>query len=408
MMSLSIISIGNELLNGKTVNSNASFIGRECTKIGLSPIRILTVSDEKNSLVNAFDYCLQDSTIVICSGGLGPTSDDFTRSIVAAYFNDNLELDKNELTKITARFKEFGRTLSERNKKQAEYPSKAKLFNNNFGTASGFLMRKKNTAFYFLPGVPYEMKHLLTEQIIPSIQKGRQDIVNTSYLLYRVVNVPESSLNEFLEELITANQHLEFAFYPNFLCVDVYIRGEGASLKEIEPELNLILLEHSYSRDEKKDLVDVILYELKKKKKKVSFAESCTGGLLSAAIVEKSGASEVFRASYIVYDNKMKEQELAVSKETLSKYGAVSTKCVEEMALGCAKRAKTDYALSISGIAGPSGGTEEKPVGTVCFGLASPNAVSSNVRKLGTQRELVQKRAVSYALFLLWKELINN
>lgn len=404
-MKLSVISIGNELLNGKTINSNASVIGRECSSIGLTPQRILTVSDDKTSLNAAFDLCRADSDIVICSGGLGPTEDDLTRQIVADYFSDVLELNETELEKITARFKQFGRELTELNKGQARYPRQAKLFNNNFGTASAFLMRKEHTSFFFLPGVPYEMTHLLIEQIIPYLKNEFNLHGQTDYLLFRMANVPESILNEWLAPLIAKFEELEFAFYPNFMLVDVYVRGRAKLLAECEPELGRILGEKCYSRSESADIIDVIVAQLLAEGAKVTFAESCTGGLLASAFVAKAGVSSVFSGSFVVYSNEAKQADVAVNAETLENRGAVSEECVSEMALGAAKRSQSQYAVAISGIAGPSGGSEEKPVGTVCFAVALPAGVVTKTRMLGTQRKLVQNRAVSYALFLLWQSL---
>jgi nicotinamide-nucleotide amidase len=406
-MNVSIISIGNELLNGKTVNTNASFIGKEISKINGKLKRILTVEDNKDDLIDAFNICSADSTIIICSGGLGPTNDDKTRDIVADYFCDELICYEDEIKKIEELFKKFNRPVSDINRKQAFYPTEARLFENKLGTASGFCMTKNTSRFYFVPGVPYEMKHLMSEQVLPEIIHDYPTTATQKILLYRTANIAESMLYEKLLDIIESNDQLEFAFYPNFRKVDVYARGTFEVIQNNEEKINHVLLPYTYSNKESTELVDVLAEKLNNLHWQLSVAESCTGGLLAANFVSKSGASRFFKGGIIAYSNEVKRHELAVQEKTLSEYGAVSEECVKEMAMGTLNKFKTDVAISISGIAGPEGGTDEKPVGTVCLAVATPNGVTTTTQRLGNTRDLVQKRAVHAAEILLWKELIN-
>lgn len=405
MLTASIISIGSELLSGRTINSNAATIGKRMTRDGIHIQRVITVADDRNALTEAFRYCETDSKIIFCTGGLGPTNDDMTRQIIADYIGEELVCFEHDLARIEAIFARYGRTMTESNRFQAYYPKSATIYPNDLGTASGFKVSHDDHDFYFVPGVPYEMSHLLDEHI----RHEWTDHGDTpaAMRIYRTANIPESGLYESLKPIMEQHPELEFTFYPKYLTVDVFCRSTTDALNGVAKKLDALLSKDTYSRDEHVDLMDVIHRELAGRDATLSLAESCTGGLLASMITEKPGISNVFVGGIVSYSNELKIRELGVDPLTLDRYGAVSEQCVAEMAEGARRRLQTDYAISVSGIAGPDGGTADKPVGTVCFGIAGPEGTLTKRRVIGNKRQVIQKRSAYYGFYLLWRYLEN-
>lgn len=408
MIKVSIISIGTELLNGRTVNTNATFMGKQLTEIGVETIRCLMIPDTKTDIVNSLEFCKKDSDIVILSGGLGPTNDDITKFVLNDFFGGKLVTNSSELERLEELFSSRNIHFSEVNKTQAAYPDNCDIMINLFGTASGMHFEKDNTHFYCTPGVPHEMTHLVVEKIIPHIKENCSVSDELKTLTFRCCSYSESQMFMDMEDLINENPDLDFAFYPHFLLVDLKVRGTQESLKKVEKELDKRLKQKMYGRNEQVSLEETIGHLLREKLFYLSTAESCTGGLIANKITQISGSSDYFKGAIISYSNEIKQSELNVSEDILNTFGAVSSECVEQMAHNVKQKYKTDFSISVSGIAGPNGGSEEKPVGTVWFAISSPSGTKTISKNLGKGRIQIQERAATFSLWLLYNELIKH
>jgi nicotinamide-nucleotide amidase len=407
-MIASIISIGAELLNGRTINSNSTFIAKELSQFGIKVKRSLSITDELNDMLEAFTLCQNDSDIVICTGGLGPTNDDITRKATLVYFSDDLIQVDSELERVTDLLKARGFDLNRVNKEQALYPSKANILVNDLGTASGFALMKDKTRFYFLPGVPYEMSFLIKNRVLEDLTKHFSLGKAQDFNVYRIGRFSESKLYELIEDIINANPDLEFAFYPHFILLDLYVKGDRIKIDKVNTELIKRIEKYVYSYSEQLDLVDTIAKKLNEQKSSLACAESCTGGLLSHFITQKAGSSSFFLGSIIAYSNEIKQLELGVSHEVITNDGAVSERTVKMMAKRIREQFKSSYSIAITGIAGPGGGTDDKPVGTVWLAVSSKEKTISESLNLGTKRELIQQRAAYIALHMLWQHFLKD
>ena len=408
MIKASIISIGTELLNGRTVNSNATYMGKQLTEIGVETIRCLMIPDKKNDIISSIEFCKKDSEIVLLSGGLGPTNDDITKFVLNDYFGGKLIVNTSELKRLEELFSSRNIHFSEVNKMQASYPDVCDIMINLRGTASGMHFEKEGTHFYCTPGVPHEMLHLIEEKIIPHIKENLVISNELKTLTFRCCSYSESQMFMDIEDLINQNPDLDFAFYPHFLLVDLKVRGSRKSLDIVEVELDKRLNQKMYGRNEQISLEETVGILLRKKSFYLSTAESCTGGLIANKITQISGSSDYFKGSIVSYSNDIKMSELNVSEKILNSVGAVSSECVEQMAKTVKEKFSTNFSVSVSGIAGPNGGSEDKPVGTVWFGISSPTETKTITKNLGKGRVAVQERAATFALWLLYNELIKH
>lgn len=413
-----IINIGDELLIGQIVNTNASYIAKQLNLYGIFVDEILVVKDDKTAILNALNKGL-NYQIVIITGGLGPTKDDITKHTLAEFMNDVLVENKIVLNDIENLLLSRGRTMNELNKQQALVLSKSKIIRNFLGTAPGMILQKNNTTFVSLPGVPFEMKPMLLEFLNAYSKENNLDkIIHKTVFVF---GIPESELAIKIEdwEKSLKEQNIHLAYLPNRnfirLRLSVYsnISNIEVILKQKILELKKILGNHfvgeeEFEQTEDNPLAKILIQKLKEKKWTIAFAESCTGGSISAAITKIAGASEVFYGSIISYSNDVKHNILGVSSDTLQKYGAVSKECVEEMAIGVKKLLHTDIALSVSGIAGPTGGTPEKPIGTVWMCLIIQDKIQTKLFQFGNNnREYIIESSVFNALAWILKSILD-
>jgi len=410
-MKLDILTIGDELLIGQTLNTNAQWIATELNKIGFEIRQQLTISDDEQIIYNAVDEALTNVDVVLITGGLGPTKDDLTLPVLNNYFGGELVEDKEVYQDIENLILSRGFKMNQNNKNQALVSSKCKPIRNEHGTAPGLWFEKKNKVVVAMPGVPYEMKAMLSKSVIPQLKQKNElpEIIN--HMVY-TQGLPESMLAEELEEWENnLPQTIKLAYLPSPGRVKLRLSSIGNNRLEMQKaidekveELKTIIPQHIYSENEE-HIQAVIGGLLRAKKATVATAESCTGGYIAHLITEIAGSSDYYLGSILSYANEVKINQLGVSADDIEKYGAVSQQVVEQMALGVQQQLKSDYAVATSGIAGPTGGTEDKPVGTVWIAVATPKGVKSEKYVFGKQRKVNIERAAITAIGMLRREL---
>lgn len=416
MYNISIITIGDEICIGQIVNTNASWIANKCTNLGANVIIHSTIKDSKEALISELDRLIPKSDLVIVTGGLGPTHDDITKNVLCEYFQDVFILHEETLQYLQRIFKLRGYTLTERNKEQALIPSKCNVLKNEVGTAPGMMFKKDNKYIISLPGVPSEMKYIMQDSVLPFVSNKIANL-NDEIVLYRnlqTTGIPESKLADMIGQPDEFLKGGTLAFLPSYRGVKLRI---GVSEKSFEiaknklDKIEKIIFKRVngkiFSSDDE-SLVSKIASILTEKKMTVAVAESCTGGLLGAEFTSISGSSSFFKGGVIAYSNEIKERILNIKKESLLNYGAVSEQVANELAKNVKAIFKTDFGIGITGIAGPTGGSEEKPVGTVFIALAFKNKIIVKKYIFSTEREINRERAVGTALAMLLEELQNT
>ena len=415
-MKCEVISIGDELLIGQTVNTNASWIGEQLNNFGFTMAYGAVISDNKDDIISALINAANRSNVIIITGGLGPTKDDITKHTLTEYFNTSLELNKDIETNIIAYFKSVNRPILKSNLDQALLPKSCQVLSNSRGTASGMWFEKNNIIYISLPGVPYEMKGIMQEQVFPKLLSkmgGETVVVNKTI---RTHGMGESFLAEIIkswEDKLESN-NIKLAYLPSPGIVKLRLSVLGLDQLILEKKLD-------YAIDELKALIPDQIYGygnvtmegivgnlLKDRELTVATAESCTGGSVSKMLTSISGSSSYFNGSIVSYTNQSKVDLLNVDNNDIDNYGAVSQQVVEQMAEGVRNKLHADYGISTSGIAGPSGGTKEKPVGTVWIAVASKNRIVSKKLKLGYNRERNIHVSSLSVLNLLRLELLKN
>lgn len=360
-MIIELVSIGDELLKGGIVNSNVACISRQLQERGYDVVRHTTLSDEKRALSAGLKEVLSRADLVIATGGLGPTLDDVTRQVAAELFDSPFHFDEKVAAELHRRFGEALTSL----KDQATLPAKALALSNSVGTAPGLIFSEKGKTLVLLPGVPSEMLPLLSTQVLPYLEKSFpvSDKKQTSQLHFTILN--ENTLDPHLRALSVLYPAVEVGIYPGWGTLSVVLRSQDkAQLKGFEETLLKQFGNYSYSAPNGK--VEEALHSwFLKQGKRLAFAESCTGGLMASHITALPDASHYFLGSFVTYSNGMKERILGVSADTLKNHGAVSAETVKEMLQGIFLQSDADYAVAVSGIAGPSGGSLEKPIGTI-------------------------------------------
>lgn len=413
-MTAEIITIGDEILIGQIIDSNSAWMAEKLNLAGIKVHQISSISDDETQIINTLDEASARVDLVLMTGGLGPTKDDITKQSLCKYFNTKLVLNEEVFADIKALFERRGFPFLKENKSQAELPANCKIIRNHRGTASGMWFEKNNTVFVSMPGVPYEMKHLMETGVIPKLKKEFKlpVIVHRTILTYGYI---ESELSHLIEEWeLNLPKGMKLAYLPSLerLRLRLSIRGnDKLALEKLvakeEKKLHAIIGDAIFGHEEE-SLQEVVGQLLKKQGKTLATAESCTGGNIARLITEIAGSSEYFRGSVVAYDNNIKEEVLQVGKDDLLQYGAVSKQVVEQMALGVKKIMGTDYAIATSGIAGPGGGTEEKPVGTIWIAVAGPDILFSKKYTFGTERLFNIRRTTSVALNKLRKILLMH
>ena len=413
---IEIITIGDELLLGHTIDTNAAYISEKLASVGLRVTRRSTVGDDVDAIRVAVTEALQRTRVVITTGGLGPTSDDFTKPVIAEIYRRKLALDAEYLEKLRKRWQQRGMPMPESNRTQAEIPEGAELVRNPVGSAQGIALDDGRLGLtIMLPGVPHEVRAMTEPHLIPFLLERihvRSEPI--CHLLLRTTGVPESALADRIRDVVSAIAPVSVAFLPNFAGTDVRLTSWAAFDQQTcnerfaaaERMLREKLGTHIYAVGHT-DLADVVGDLLRERELTIALAESCTGGLLGKRLTDRSGASDYFDVGFITYSNEAKQHFLAVSEETLREHGAVSEAAAREMALGALQAADCDVAVSITGIAGPTGGSEEKPVGLVWTAVAMRDVVRTRSFIMPGDRNEVRERAAQMALALLYDTLVS-
>jgi nicotinamide-nucleotide amidase len=410
-----IITIGDELLIGQVIDTNSAFIAQKLNAIGVVVKQRIAVGDDALSITNALDTAIQNSQIVILTGGLGPTADDITKPLLNRYFGGKMIVDQPSLDHITYIFEQIHKkSMIERNRKQAEVPDVCEVLFNQSGTAPGMLFKKNDSLIFSLPGVPYEMQWLTSEKVMPIIlEKYKLGVIVHRTLL--TAGIGESFLAEIIQDFeknLPAN--IKLAYLPSYGMVRLRLTGKSDDATSLNSQLDLLfeaLKEHvkEFIVTDKDEPIEVVVGRLlKDQNQTVSTAESCTGGFIGHLLSKHAGSSTFFTGSILSYDNRIKTEFLDVPINILKTVGAVSKEAVEQMAVAIRAKMSTDYGISVSGIMGPSGQTDEKPLGMVWIGVANKEKVVSKVFYLRFDRQKNIEVTATQAINLLRLLIINK
>lgn len=398
-----IISVGNELLNGHTVDTNAAYLSGELFSTGIPVVGVYTVGDDIVSILRAMNLAAGDGDVVLMTGGLGPTDDDITRQVFAKFLGRELEFHEELFGKIEDFFVRRNLKMPEKNRIQAYIPAGAKAIANDFGTAPGIMAGLKDKLFFAMPGVPFEMKKMFKESVLPELEKfGRGQAVAVKKL--KCFGAGESTIAEMMGDMMMRGRNPLINCTVSYGVITLHIIAEAEdkakALKMAEDDerrLRDILGELIYGTGEQ-GLGEAVGQELARQHKTIATAESCTGGLLAKLITDIPGASKYFLQGLVTYSNAAKIKELGVSAALIEKYGAVSEEVSAAMAVGVRKTAGTDFAIGITGIAGPDGGSEEKPVGLVYISVDCGRGCETRRFIFSGDREFIRFRAAQTAL----------
>jgi len=411
-MKSEIIAVGTELLLGNIVNTNAQYLSQKLAEIGIDVYYNLVVGDNMQRLIDTIKTSLCRSDLIITSGGLGPTADDLTKEGISEALGLKLLPDSASIKKIEAIFKSMGRPMTENNIKQGYIPEDAVILENNNGTAPGVLIEKDGKIIIMLPGPPKELYPMFEDKVLPYLRTKVHSTIKSRML--RVIGVGESAAEDMLKEIINNQTNPTLAPYAKDGEVHLRITAKSDKTEEadrlidqMEEKVKIILGENIYGHDEE-SLEEVVLKLLQEKKMTISLAESCTGGLIANRLTDVPGASASLICGVISYSNASKINILGVSEDTISKYGAVSSQTAEEMAYGVKRINGTDIGLSITGIAGPDGGSAEKPVGLCYIGVALGDKVMVHKLIFNGNRKKIKWNSSSKALDLLRRELLQT
>ena len=413
-MDVQIITIGDEILIGQIIDTNSAWIGQLLNKHGFRISKITTVGDGEKEIFDAIESAMDQSDLVLLTGGLGPTKDDITKKVIADYFGVEMKFSEETWEKIQKFFKHIGRSTTPAHKQQCYMPANVNLLYNKMGTAPGMWFDKGGKVLISMPGVPYEMKYIMEHQVLPKIK----DQFSTTPIAHRTIRTAGMGESKIAERVQKIEERLpdfiKLAFLPSLGHVRLRLTGMHESesklhqildkkVKEIEVELSDIV----YATE------DITLEEVVNKKLietglTIATAESCTGGYVAHRLTSISGSSAYFKGSVIAYANEVKMQQLNVSTKTLEEHGAVSEATVKEMVDGCLKLLQTDLAIATSGIAGPTGGTPNKPVGTIWIAIGNKDKIKTLKLQLGKNRLKNIEYTSNMALNVLFKFLIDG
>lgn len=405
-MTVELICVGTEILLGNIVNTNAAYLAEKCAGLGLSCYFQTVVGDNEERLTMVLETAMKRSDIVILSGGLGPTEDDLTKEVCAKVCGKKLVMDEHSKERIASYFENRGIEATENNWKQAMIPKGAIVLDNHNGTAPGVIIETKETKVILLPGPPGELIPMFEESVVPYLQKLTSQIIVSQ--MVKICGVGESKAETMVKDLIDGQTNPTIATYAKtgevHIRVTAVAETEKAANKLIKPvvkELKSRFENEIYTTDESVTLEKAVVDLLIANKLTFTCAESCTGGMLAARMINVPGVSEIFKSGYVTYSNKAKRKVLGVKKTTLKKYGAVSRQTAEEMVKGLTFLTKSDVAVAITGIAGPDGGTEEKPVGLVYIACAVKGNVTVKEFHFQGNRSKNREAATTAALMLM-------
>ena len=404
-MKVEIIAVGTEVLMGDIVNTNAQYIARMLSMLGLGTYYHSAVGDNAERLREMFRVGFQRADIIIATGGLGPTKDDLTKEVAAEFFNKELILDQKTLDNIESYFSKLGRPLPDSNKKQAYFPEGSQIIPNAYGTAPGCIIEENNKVLIMLPGPPSEMKPMFQDSITPYLAKYSNGILVSTII--RMFGIGESSMEKIIEDLIQNQSNPTIAPYAQkgglILRLTAWGKTEMDALdymKPVKAQLYERLGQYIYGEGEK-GLATLVCEALIEGDLHISVAESCTGGMLASSFIDFPGISKVFNEGHITYSNEAKTKYLGVKEATLSQYGAVSPQTAKEMAEGVHKISGSDIGISTTGIAGPDGGTDDKPVGLVYIGISFRDQVYSYKLNITGDRRKVRHMTTMWAFYYL-------
>jgi nicotinamide-nucleotide amidase len=411
MATAAVLTIGTELTRGELVNSNAAWLSEALTARGFAVLEHCVVPDRPALMEASFARLGHEHDVIVCTGGLGPTTDDITTECVARLLGVPLERDAGALAAIVARFERFGRTMAPSNAKQADFPRGATVLPNPNGTAPGFSVRLGRALAFFMPGVPREMKAMFEASVVPAIA-GLVDDAHHQILL-RTHGLPESEVNDKLAGL-EADHRVTLGYRATFPIIEVKVQAEGPDASEVSLRARRAadaVIERLGRRivfgEGDATFADALGRALVERNWRVACAESCTGGLLSELLTERGGASAFFSGAVVAYENRIKTAELAVPASLLAELGAVSAPVARAMAEGALRRFGVDLALAITGIAGPTGGTPEKPVGLVHFAAATRHGTTDKHFVFPGTRDQIRARA-AYATIALALRILHD
>ena len=409
-----ILTIGDEILYGQIVDTNSQWISEQLSLAGIKTIRKTTVGDVREEILSSFKEAESRVQIILITGGLGPTKDDLTKPLLAEYFNSPLKMDNESLAEVKKFFEKRGSELTGLNRKQAELPEACQKITNRMGTAPGMWFEKEGKVFVSMPGVPLEMKTMMTEQIVPRLR----DFFHTPVIYHKIVRtigIGESFLSEEIAEWEDAlPDNIKLAYLPSMGQVKLRLTALGESkvllTSQVEKEIEKLLplagkYIYGYDLEEIQEAVGKLLRD---KGLTLSTAESCTGGYLAHLITQISGSSDYFQGAIVTYSNEVKMNQLNVDKETLETHGAVSEETAKEMAGNVREKLNTSIGLATTGVAGPGGGSEEKPVGTVWIAYADEQRTVARKLLLSSDRLLNIQLTATIGLNLLRIQILKN
>ncbi|MBN1597863.1 MAG: competence/damage-inducible protein A [Bacteroidales bacterium] len=413
-MKADIITIGDEILIGHTIDSNSAFIAFELNSLGINVYRIYSIADRKIDIIITLDEAIQESDIIIITGGLGPTNDDITKKTLMEYFGGTPVLDEFSMEYINKLLKARGIEATECNIRQAEVPDTCTVLRNRNGSAPGMLFKKNDKTIISLPGVPYEMKGIMYDEVIPYLTNN----FSLPVIIHKTIltaELPESGIADILniwEKKLDNNTRLAYLPSPGIVKLRISISGNNKDQLKLKLNNHISYLskiigpKYIFGYDD--DSLESVIGELlRNKKKTVSTVESCTGGNIAHRITGIPGSSDYFIGSVVAYSNSIKKDIVGVPRELISNYGAVSKYVVEAMSVGIREKFSTDFGIATSGIAGPGGGTKDKPVGTTWLSVSHHKGVYSQVYQLGDHRGRNIEKATIYALNMLRNAILE-
>lgn len=409
-----IITIGDEILIGQIVDTNSAWMAVELNKIGVKVKQITSISDDAAHIVNALDQAQQRADLILITGGLGPTKDDITKHTLANYFNMPLRLDEATLAHVRQFFQKLNRPMIDLNVKQAEVPDGCTVIMNKNGTAPCMWFEHEGKIIVSMPGVPFEMKYLMEDEIIPRIKNSFQ----LPFIIHQTIltaGLGESFLAQQIQDIEESlPSHIKLAYLPKLGLVRLRLSASGLDELALKTEISTYTRQIVERVEQYVVLTEDVPFEkaimdlMAKHELSLSVAESCTGGYLSHLFTQHPGSSTVFQGGAVTYSNALKQAVLGVQEHTLIQFGAVSEQTAEEMALGAIKNFDTDYAIAITGVAGPGGGTAEKPVGLVWIAVASKTMVKAKRYQFANQRLQNIERAALAAMMMLFLQLKSD
>jgi len=407
-MNISILSIGDELLSGRTLNTNATWLGKNLTEIGCNVMEQTVIPDDESIIIKTLNTMIDTNkeSCLIITGGLGPTEDDVTRESLFKYVGTEEKFDSEYWEYLSNRFKKFGIDIPQSNRNQALIPTTGEIIDNPIGSARGFKFKMGKSILFSLPGVPKEMKEMTRASILPWLHERSDKFFYSTTI--RTTGIPESVLIEDISIVLESDHGCTLGYYPSLFGVDIHVISEDKDLKDTLLNNIVSLLGDKVFTLEKENIEDVVVKIAQKKNITLSVAESCTGGLIGHRLTEVSGSSNAYKGGVVAYSNYSKINILGINEQILEEHGAVSEETAKEMAMRSRMMFSSDMGLSITGIAGPDGGSTEKPVGLVFIALSTEKGIKVREYKFGSNRTNNKLRTSQVALNWLRLEMQND